>query len=245
MCGETTGSKGLADSLTGRVLVALRRIMRAIDLHSRFLADRYGMTGPQLVVLKELGRAGEISVGQLAKAVHLSHATVTGVLDRLAKHDLVQRRRTVADKRRVLVALTGPGIAILSDAPPLLQDHFTSEFNKLADWEQTQILSSLQRVVVMMEAKQLEATPILTAGPIDSSPQRTAASRDADTQPTESPLSHPPEVGRLGPSANQWSSGRNNEARNSARRGPRAPGKRAQASTPDAPTETGGGGPPA
>jgi len=40
-----------------------------------------------------------------------------------------------------------------------------SEFEGLRDWEQSQILSSLQRVASMMEADRLDATPILMSGP--------------------------------------------------------------------------------
>ena len=58
-------------------------------------------------------------------------------------------------------------------AGPLLQEEFTEQFNKLEDWEKTQILSSLQRVVSMMEAKHIEATPILATGPISATTEET------------------------------------------------------------------------
>ncbi|HSL18147.1 MAG TPA: MarR family transcriptional regulator, partial [Methylomirabilota bacterium] len=65
-------------STVRQVLAALRRIIRAIDLHSRSLVQRYGLTGPQLVVLKELIDRPPQSVSALAGAVNLSQATVTG-----------------------------------------------------------------------------------------------------------------------------------------------------------------------
>lgn len=148
------------------VLIALRRIIRAIDLRSKNLAQHHGLTVPQLVVLQEINRSEEVSTGQLAKNVSLSNATVTGILDRLAKRELVNRRRSGNDKRSVLVKLTGKGTDMLTKAPLLLQDHFVSEFSELADWEQNLILSSLQRVAHMMEAKDLDAAPLLVSGEI-------------------------------------------------------------------------------
>ena len=148
------------------VLIALRRIIRAIDLRSKNLAQHHGLTVPQLVVLQEINRSEEVSTGQLAKNVSLSNATVTGILDRLAKRELVNRRRSGNDKRSVLVKLTGKGTEMLAKAPLLLQDHFVSEFSELADWEQNLILSSLQRVAHMMEAKDLDAAPLLVSGEI-------------------------------------------------------------------------------
>lgn len=99
----------VGEGVTEQVMVALRRIIRAIDLRSRFLVARYHLTVPQLVVLKELWLRGNVSVGELTRAVHLSHATVTGILDRLEKRGLVQRQRSDRDKRRVQVRLTPSG----------------------------------------------------------------------------------------------------------------------------------------
>jgi len=169
---------GFRDEVTEMVVVALRRIIRAIDLRSRFLVTNYGLTGPQLMVLKELSVHGGVYVAELTRAIHLSQPTVTGILDRLEKRGLVRRQRSDQDRRRVQVWLTGDGERLLADAPPLLQEEFTGEFSKLEDWEQTQILSTLQRVVLMMEAKHIEATPILTTGPVSATPERTRAFLD-------------------------------------------------------------------
>lgn len=147
------------------VLIALRRIIRAIDLHSSRLLHRCGLTGPQLLLLQELGD-GEISAGALAERVCLSQATVTGILDRLQRRGLVTRRRDQEDRRRVLAAVTPAGRQLLHRAPPLLQESFLAQLSKLQDWEQTLILSSLQRVVAMMEARSVEASPILTTEPL-------------------------------------------------------------------------------
>ena len=170
------------DTFCDMVLVALRQIIRAIDLHSRHLVMQYGLTGPQLVVLKELSMHDGISVGELTRAIHLSQATVTGILDRLAKRELVRRQRSDQDKRRVQVWLTDAGKQMLIDAPPLLQEEFTDEFSKLEDWEQSQILSALQRVVSMMEAKHIDATPILTTGPVGATTEGTKAFLDQKSQ---------------------------------------------------------------
>ncbi|MFQ5743921.1 MAG: MarR family winged helix-turn-helix transcriptional regulator [Acidobacteriota bacterium] len=157
-----------AASVTHQVLVALRRIVRAIDLHSRFLATRFGLTGPQLTVLRELSHRGGVSISDLAKAVHLSHATVTDILARLQRRGLVQRVRSEADKRRVLAWATPAAEETLSRTPPLLQEHFLAQFSKLEEWEQTQILFCLQRLASMMDAKPLDAIPGLPADRFDA-----------------------------------------------------------------------------
>jgi len=168
--------KGLAHVspiLSQQVLQALRRITRAIDLRSSFLATHYGLTGPQLTALKELATGGPMPVGQLAQAIHLSQATTTGIIARLGKRGFVRRQRSEADRRQVLVSVTDAGQDMLKAAPPALQESFLREFGKITDWEQTQILSALQRVVAMMEAREIDASPMLTSGPIDATPEST------------------------------------------------------------------------
>ena len=150
------------------VLLALRRITRAIDLHSRSLINKHDLTGPQLVILHALSNMGEVSISTLAKAISLGQATVTGILTRLEKKDLITRKRSESDRRMVLVSTTARCDKLLESAPPLLQESFLDQFTRLQDWERSLILSSLQRVVALMEATSLDATPILTTGPIDA-----------------------------------------------------------------------------
>ncbi len=161
------------------VLITLRRITRAIDLHSRELVRNYNLTGPQLVLLKELARFNEITVGDLSKKISLSNATVTDILDRLERRKLVERTRSSSDRRCVMVKVTDQGRELLYKAPPLLQERFKSQFDCLKEWEQTLILSSLQRVAKMMEAKDLDAAPWLvseTMADFDVNPELAAES---------------------------------------------------------------------
>jgi DNA-binding MarR family transcriptional regulator len=152
------------DAVSEQVLTALRQIIRAIDRQSKNLEKKYGLTIPQLVVLKETEKGRELTVGEIAKKVSLSQATVTTILDRLESRGLVERHRSSEDKRRVMVRTTPHGNDILKDSPSILQEHFLRQFGKLAEWEQSLILSSLQRIVSMMNAEDIEAVPHLMSG---------------------------------------------------------------------------------
>jgi len=155
------------DSLfSEHILVALRRIIRAIDLHSRSLMRDFGLTGPQLVVLREADARTEVSGSALARAVSVSLATLSGIVTRLEARGLLERNRSSRDKRQVLISVTDKGRRILASAPSPLQDRFTRRLAGLEKWEQTQVLSVLQRIVAMMEAEELDASPILTTGGI-------------------------------------------------------------------------------
>ena len=168
--------------LEDQVIVALRRITRAIDLHSRRLMQQVGLTTPQLAALQAIGRLQPITVGSLAKSIHLSQATLTGILTRLETRSLVSRVRSVSDRRTVVVELTEEGQAVLESAPSLLQDRFRRELLKLEEWEQTLMLASLQRIAAMMDAEQLDAAPVLTTGAAVGTPAPPAPDSSAVEQ---------------------------------------------------------------
>jgi len=146
------------------VLIALRRVIRATDLHSRQLAKTTGLTAPQILLLQTIRNQGQVSIRELANDMSLSQATVTTILDRLENKALVYRERSAADRRKVHVYLTESGQTALKDAPIPLQDQFANQFNELQQWEQTMIISSLQRIAGMMDASSLDASPVLDIG---------------------------------------------------------------------------------
>ncbi len=147
------------------VLVELRKIIRAIDLHSKKLVQSFGLTGPQMIILKEINKSERIPISVLANNVNLSHATVTSILDRLAKKNYVVRTKDSSDKRKVYVQVSDEAKMLINRAPILLQDHFIEKFLKLEDWEQSLLLCSLQRIASMMNAKKIDAAPVLTTNP--------------------------------------------------------------------------------
>jgi DNA-binding MarR family transcriptional regulator len=149
------------------VLIALRRVIRATDLHSKYLAKTTGLTAPQILLLQTLRDKGQVTIGELAQEMSLSQATVTTILDRLEKRGLVYRQRSLTDKRKVHAYLTETAMETLKSAPIPLQDRFTREFSKLDEWEQAMIMSALKRVAQMMDAQHIDASPVLDLGLLD------------------------------------------------------------------------------
>lgn len=150
------------------LLVALRKVIRAIDLRSKQLSKEVGLTGPQLLVMREVGKGPGTMVREVANNINLSPATVTSILDRLESKDLVKRVRSTEDKRRVGVYLTDEGLIALEKAPMHFQEHFLERFAKLEEWEQSQMVATMQRLASMMGAEELDASPLLEVGALTS-----------------------------------------------------------------------------
>ncbi|MBN2309380.1 MAG: MarR family transcriptional regulator [Candidatus Hydrogenedentes bacterium] len=144
-----------------RILTALRRIIRAVDIHSRKLKAEFNATGPQLLCLYSLVRGGPATLTALAGHVNLSVSTVNGIVDRLETKGWAKRNRSVEDRRKVFVEVTEQGREVTRRAPSLLQDRLSEKVRALTELEQVAIALTLERVVELMEAEHIDASPNL------------------------------------------------------------------------------------
>lgn len=155
-------------SRTDDSLIALRRILRATELFERHLAQAAGLTPAKLRVLQILaGRPeGSATPKALADQMGVSQATVTSLIDKLEALKMVTRSRSEMDRRQTNVVITEPGRNALASAPDALQQRFVRAFERMADWEQAQLVASLERVAAMLDADEIDASPVLTTGEI-------------------------------------------------------------------------------
>ncbi len=139
-----------------RILRSLRRIMHAVDSHSRKLNNEYRITSPQMLCLYSLVREDISTQAELVRHVALGASTVNGIVDRLEEKDLVIRERGKKDRRKVHLQVTEAGRALTVTAPSLLQSHFSATLRELPDLEQATIALSLERVVKLMQTQPTE-----------------------------------------------------------------------------------------
>jgi DNA-binding MarR family transcriptional regulator len=85
-----------------------RRVTRAV-------AEQYGLTGSQLLVLKLLEPRGQVSLSALSGEIRAKNSTVTGIVDRMERDGLVVRRRSGDDRRVVHIELTAKGKKLAND----------------------------------------------------------------------------------------------------------------------------------
>lgn len=148
-----------------QVIIALRRITRAADIHSHLLQRKFGVTGPQLSTLRVVQRLQPVSTGALARAACIGYATLTGVLDRLEEHGYVTRNRDRRDRRTVIVGMTPAGEELLGTAPSLLQTRFRDELRRMPEEKRGVLLESLLQVAALMEAESPELPVAETRAP--------------------------------------------------------------------------------
>ena len=176
--------------LDEQIIVCLRRISQAIDTYSRYLWQEYGLTAPQLGALRELKRHTDVTPGRLAELLHITPQTMAGIVNRLMQRGLITRQRDERDRRSYMIHITEEGLRLADAAPSLLRDRFCRELASLEQWEQTQMLSTLQRIAEMMSAGDVEEeAPFLFHGPtvLDATPTAAAPRVNRSSQVALSP----------------------------------------------------------
>jgi len=157
---------GLAGQVDLRVLSAIRRIIRSVDLYSRELATKARVTSPQLACLLAIAEKEKTTATIISRQVFLSPSTIVGILDRLEAKGLVRRQRDANDRRVITITITEEGKRLARSAPSPLQDTLAEALRELPGQEQTSIAESLERVVALMEARHMNAASLVETEPV-------------------------------------------------------------------------------
>lgn len=153
---SSSGSAMTGNNYQLRVFQSLRRIIRAIELHSRKLDTVHHITGPQHVCLLALNEEAPLTVKRLAQLACLSPSTIVGIVDRLEEKGLAQRIRSTSDRRAVMITATEKGEQLLASTPSPIQASLTRALEDLPESEKTSIALAFEKVVELMEAGEIE-----------------------------------------------------------------------------------------
>jgi DNA-binding MarR family transcriptional regulator len=131
-------------------LDAFRRIVRALRVSSRALEKELGVSGAQLFVLQKLAAGPASSIGDLAARTVTDQSSVSVVISRLAQKKLVTRAPSKADARRVEIALSAKGRALLKRAPRPAQTRLIEGLERLDSEDLAGLSRGLERLVAAM-----------------------------------------------------------------------------------------------
>ena len=102
-----------------------------------------GLTMSQLRVLHILNADSGMTAGNLAERLGVRPSTVTGIVDRLVKQDLLERRADPDDRRVVRNLLTVRGTEVLSDLARAGREYIMDILEHLSDDELLSALSGM------------------------------------------------------------------------------------------------------
>jgi MarR family transcriptional regulator, organic hydroperoxide resistance regulator len=122
----------------------------AARLASRRLSSKlagYNVTPPQWGVLVALWEQDGLSLSELAKRSFFDGPTMTGIVDRLEKANLVERRRDSTDRRVISVYLTEEGKRLQDQLPALSEDANRDATAGLSPDEIDRFVHTLRKII--------------------------------------------------------------------------------------------------
>lgn len=115
-------------------------------------ADKYGITAPQMQVLNEVMKHPKIGVKRLAEHLHMTHSTVSEIVDRLIKKGVLQKIKNERDKRSVDISLAEHVVGYLNqNQTTALNGYLAEVLDQLSEEEQQTVQEGLQLLLQAIE----------------------------------------------------------------------------------------------
>jgi DNA-binding MarR family transcriptional regulator len=144
------------------------------------MASEYGLTGPQLTILKLLESFEDLSLSTLSERIRAQNSTVTGIVDRMEREGLVRRERSKTDRRVVHIRLCEKGARLAREIQVEPMEIFRGALLSLSATDQRDLLRILTKLQKQVVARVAAAERAASDGA--TAPGR----RDAATEPRAS-----------------------------------------------------------
>lgn len=142
----------------GEAMDFLRRVVRALRTAEGENSIALGVTSAQLFVLREIERAGMLTVSDLARRTATAQSSVSEVLARLMRRGLITRTRSAVDHRCAEIALSAAGRELLTQAPETVQERLLIAFRRLSTNRQREVADGLSAWIGEARLGDIDAT---------------------------------------------------------------------------------------
>ena len=129
----------------GELLGAERR------LRGREQQEPQDLTHSQLRALALLENADQVTAGDLAKSADLNPASVTAMLDHLESRGIVERSRSLHDRRVCIVSLTPRGQDIVQEKRASFEAHWEEHFSDLSEEDLIAALPVMRKLTEVID----------------------------------------------------------------------------------------------
>jgi DNA-binding MarR family transcriptional regulator len=130
-----------------RLAQLVARALHSTNVDSWCAVD---LTMPQLKALFLAHAPGGASHSQIARALGVGVSTVTGIVDRLVEHGLVERHADTADRRSSRVVVTAAGADLVDRLWASRREQLDTTLGQLSPEERTTLISALQHLAALL-----------------------------------------------------------------------------------------------
>ncbi|MGE5632043.1 MAG: MarR family winged helix-turn-helix transcriptional regulator [Caulobacteraceae bacterium] len=131
----------------------VRMLMRSFGVLERNEASCCGATLGQCHAIVEIGRAGAISLNELAELLKLDNSTMSRTVNNLVEQGYAVREADKEDRRYVKILLTEKGVSSYKSIEIGMQEYFEEILGAIPEEKHEQVLESLKLLEAALKGK--------------------------------------------------------------------------------------------
>lgn len=139
-----------------RLRDSIRRLERCLGMLDDKRLSCCGISLAQCQALVEVGRAGQISLNELAHLLDLENSTISRTVNNLVNSDLLRRDVDQHDRRYVSISLNDSGQKVFGELEEAMSRYFKNVFNAIPEDKREQVLESLRILLEAFEKSNCE-----------------------------------------------------------------------------------------
>jgi DNA-binding MarR family transcriptional regulator len=145
-----------AENVFYEIRKQIRKVEKYAYQYSTQLMKSFGITGPQMGVLRMIPPDSSASISDISNKMGLHITTVEDIVDRMQRRKFLKKQKSAKDKRVVEVSITEKGKKVLKEAPIGAMGRFYRNLQTISDEEAQQIYKTLARIVELYGAADKE-----------------------------------------------------------------------------------------
>ncbi|WP_209122158.1 MarR family winged helix-turn-helix transcriptional regulator [Alkalihalobacillus sp. BA299] len=134
------------EDLALKSFIVLSRAYRAVSDRVEEDIRRYGLNPTEFAVLELLFHKGDQAIQQIGKKVLLASGSITYVVDKLEKKNLLERRACPKDRRVTYAAITEEGMDLMYKIFPSHKAAINKIFSSLTSDEKETMIHLLKKL---------------------------------------------------------------------------------------------------
>ena len=134
-----------------KALTVILRASQAIQEAIRKSVASYKLNATELSVLEFLYHKGDQPIQTVGKKILISSSSITYVIDKLEKKQLVTRRDCPSDRRITYASLTKKGHELMEQVFPILHEQLLELFDSIDEQQLIQLINIMKQIGLRAE----------------------------------------------------------------------------------------------
>lgn len=140
-------------------VIDIEKYLREVDFiirkKGREILRDFNITGPQFIALQWLIDEGDLTIGDLSKKMSLACSTITDLIDRMEKNQLVTRVKDENDKRIVRVKVKEKSYKLVDEVLLKRRKYLDDKLKDFKEQDKLFLKQNLEKLYIVM-SKQTE-----------------------------------------------------------------------------------------